>query len=306
MKPMMKQSNSHGARLLVGACTLLMILSAAQAGFAQQAAQAQPRPNQQVAPAQTAAPVAARPAAKPAGEAEKAPTPSKPGSEGIKIHGHWVLVVKNPDGKVVERREFDNSLVTTFQGSGYITGDQIITALLSGNATLGDPEIVFVSNLGGVTAGTCFQTAVCDFFYTGSNSFFAPGHNNNNFGNQYLTFESGLNITTNFSPAVSWVLTGGYTVLSNGSKSISGVGTMTSLCVSNASSFATSILDYSSPQGSFADRSADIGSKSCDANDIPSTDHPWIGGLTYTVIPGGPLAVVTGQVIQVTVTISFA
>ncbi len=31
-------------------------------------------------------------------------------SEGIKVHGHWIIEVRNPDGKVVERREFENSL----------------------------------------------------------------------------------------------------------------------------------------------------------------------------------------------------
>jgi hypothetical protein len=157
---MMKQSNSHRARLLVRACTLLMILSAAQAGFAQQAAPAQPRPNQQVAPASTSTAANAatlntapgtqaatpKPAAEPATPA-KAAEAAKLGSEGIKIHGHWVLVVKNPDGKVVERREFDNSLVTYNAANEYPTGDQTILALLSRNATMGDPAIVFLSNI---------------------------------------------------------------------------------------------------------------------------------------------------------------
>ena len=30
--------------------------------------------------------------------------------EGIKVHGHWVIEVRNPDGGLVERREFDNAL----------------------------------------------------------------------------------------------------------------------------------------------------------------------------------------------------
>lgn len=32
--------------------------------------------------------------------------------EGIKVHGHWTIEVRNPDGALVERREFDNALVT--------------------------------------------------------------------------------------------------------------------------------------------------------------------------------------------------
>jgi len=31
-------------------------------------------------------------------------------AEGIEVHGHWVIEVKDPDGKTVERREFDNAL----------------------------------------------------------------------------------------------------------------------------------------------------------------------------------------------------
>ena len=30
--------------------------------------------------------------------------------EGIKVHGHWTIEVSDPDGTLVERREFDNAL----------------------------------------------------------------------------------------------------------------------------------------------------------------------------------------------------
>jgi hypothetical protein len=30
--------------------------------------------------------------------------------EGIKVHGHWTIEVRNPDGKLVKHREFENSL----------------------------------------------------------------------------------------------------------------------------------------------------------------------------------------------------
>jgi hypothetical protein len=35
-------------------------------------------------------------------------------SEGIKVHGHWIIDVRNPDGTLAAHHEFDNSL----QGSG--------------------------------------------------------------------------------------------------------------------------------------------------------------------------------------------
>ena len=31
-------------------------------------------------------------------------------SEGIKVHGRWVIEVRNPDGSVAQHREFNNSL----------------------------------------------------------------------------------------------------------------------------------------------------------------------------------------------------
>lgn len=56
------------------------------------------------APAAKQKPVAAtaktQPAAKPSGGPQ----------EGIKVHGHWVIEVRNPDGSLVTRREFENSL----------------------------------------------------------------------------------------------------------------------------------------------------------------------------------------------------
>src|SRR5208282_1446228 len=113
MEKMMNQSKSQAARWLVEACTLLVILSAASPGFAQQSKQApaQPKPQVASAPSAAASPTASNPAAKPAGEEKEAATPDDAEDGGIKIHGHCVLELKNPNGKVVDRREFNNSLV---------------------------------------------------------------------------------------------------------------------------------------------------------------------------------------------------
>ena len=34
-------------------------------------------------------------------------------NEGIKVHGHWVLEIKNPDGSLASRHEFENALTTS-------------------------------------------------------------------------------------------------------------------------------------------------------------------------------------------------
>jgi hypothetical protein len=38
-------------------------------------------------------------------------TKGKGKQEGIKVHGHWTIIVKNPDGRVAQHVEFENSLV---------------------------------------------------------------------------------------------------------------------------------------------------------------------------------------------------
>ena len=38
-------------------------------------------------------------------------------AEGIKVHGHWTIDIKNPNGTLVSHREFDNALQTDGQTS---------------------------------------------------------------------------------------------------------------------------------------------------------------------------------------------
>jgi hypothetical protein len=75
----------------------------------------------QTAPAKTTQAAAQNPTAKKA-----AP---KGQSEGIKVHGHWVIEVKNPDGKVVSHTEFENS---------YVTAQAVLPNMLSRHLTYGE------------------------------------------------------------------------------------------------------------------------------------------------------------------------
>ena len=58
------------------------------------------------------------------------PTESGGGTqEGIQVHGHWTIEVSDPDGTLVERREFDNALqpqgaeaLAKFLGRDYTVG----------------------------------------------------------------------------------------------------------------------------------------------------------------------------------------
>ena len=53
--------------------------------------------------------------------------------EGIKVHGHWTIEVRNPDGSVVTHQEFENALQST--------GGQLLAALLARQGTVGLWEV---------------------------------------------------------------------------------------------------------------------------------------------------------------------
>ena len=106
----LKNLAGSGIRLAV-----LSVLILGMAGVCQ--AQASSAPAQPIAKAgvPAAAPEAVTPGAQPAsqtGQTATAGTAAKGTQEGIKVHGHWTIEVRNPDGKVVTHTEFENVLVT--------------------------------------------------------------------------------------------------------------------------------------------------------------------------------------------------
>jgi hypothetical protein len=68
--------------------------------------------------------------------------------EGIKVHGHWTIVVKNADGSLASTHEFENALVTA-TGIG---GGSLLSGLLANYYS--DP-IWIVSLSGPNTTGPC-------------------------------------------------------------------------------------------------------------------------------------------------------
>lgn len=71
--------------------------------------------------------------------------------EGIKVHGHWTITVRNPDGTIASTREFENALL-----QGTAGGAELLTALLTGSHTPGGWQV----EVGNSHAGVAF--AVCD------------------------------------------------------------------------------------------------------------------------------------------------
>jgi hypothetical protein len=70
--------------------------------------------------------------------------PAKGAHEGIGVHGHWIIDVKNPDGTLARHVEFENGLCTANGipgSSGVPSGDQFLAALLAGSSVIGGWEI---------------------------------------------------------------------------------------------------------------------------------------------------------------------
>lgn len=77
---------------------------------------------------------AARPAVLPAAaEEQESAQPKKPGTEGIRVHGHWLIDLKDKDGKVLEHRDFQNSL--------QLDGGDLLAKVLSGQAVIPSLQI---------------------------------------------------------------------------------------------------------------------------------------------------------------------
>ena len=250
--------------------------------------------------------------------AENEELPAKATRHGIRIHGHWVIDVRNPDGKLVEHRDFENSLV---KSGSLLSGDQLLAGLLSGNFTAGDAGIGLVQGTPGADPSTFCDTNIP---LIGNVATVPP--NTTCFGlstsmsgmTGYLAnFATGLTSTVTFSPKVSWVLSGNY-VTPASLTSISAVQTLVGACFSATAPFVDLIAPGSVLSGikftTATGRSADVPSTACfEVDSLPSgslggksgIDELLFSTLTSTNL-STPLAVSSGQVVTVTVTISFS
>jgi len=70
----------------------------------------------------------------------------------IKVHGHWTIVIKNPDGSVASRDEFENSL---FKGDG----DVLLAGILGRTMSTGNWIISLDAGYGGTRPCTKNGTA---------------------------------------------------------------------------------------------------------------------------------------------------
>ena len=85
---------------------------------------------------------------------------------GITVHGHWVIDVKNPDGKVASHHEFENSLITNPSQELYNyyggAGNQALINLLGGNTVVTGWRI----ELGAINNGDVSPCGECAIYTT--------------------------------------------------------------------------------------------------------------------------------------------
>ena len=81
--------------------------------------------------------------------------------EGIKVHGHWVLEIRNANGSLASRHEFENSLATATN-----TGPVLLSFLLTGQYAAG-PWAVYIqlNDLAGTSLVVAESPAVCTLLH---------------------------------------------------------------------------------------------------------------------------------------------
>jgi len=268
------------SRLSLAAFALVLIVAAGQVAFAQQAA-AKP---QSASPARAGQPAAQTETA--VGEA----TPTKPGQEGIKVHGHWVIDVRNPDGSLAQHREFENSLVNG--------GTQVLSQMLAGAVVPGNWAVLLgpssgngpCSNTYVPTGGTTSATSeICEVVQSLTT---APA-----LGDCLQNIcAAGLTIT---GPGTVSILLAG-TIVSNQTGTIGVVSTELAYCISPASAgaFTTTPAPYTVSPAACVPAATQSSSFTSTA-------------LTTVLKPGAtptpnPIPVTAGQTILASVTISFS
>lgn len=268
----MKSLTASGKVVAVAAALLFVAL---QAMSAQQAA-TPARPAQPPVPSVAAA--VAQPAAEQAGR-----EPAKAGGEGLKIHGHWKLDVHNPDGTFVKSIEFENSLITPS------SADVVLSQMFAGQFALAGFSIFAVPNLSSTLCPASLYTGDCGMIpsYIGINSLIswnecAYAVCTQNLTQTYVPYNLSTNsaayfqLQGSFSPTADGLVFVVKTVIAGCESSTGGISTVTNQQCS--SSTAAGI-----PSGSTFEQYT----------------------FTSAVLPT-PLSLVAGQVVTVTVTISFS
>ena len=228
-------------------------------------------------------------AAKPVPQNEEEESEAKPDDashEGIKVHGHWKIDIKNPDGSLVKSHEFENSLVDE---------GVLFTYLLTSRATSGEAAIALQAPTyyQGICANTCTLTESSTGYWS----------NTGNCVNSPSSCSFNLTVTPTITPDPK--NTGYYigTVVMSGSfvaaltGQIGYVETLFASCITGSNLALAAVTPAQCHTGT-----APTGSS---VNNLPGVVGGELTGTQVTDPSGGGVVVSSGQTIQVTVTLSF-
>jgi hypothetical protein len=198
-------------------------------------------------------------------------------NQGVKMHGHWIIDVKNPDGSLVEHRDFENALEGG--GQGFLIG------LMSGYLIPGNYMIVMGPQSGN---GACVATFQWCGIVTSLTTYPGAGYCGSYYCGTGLTVTPNLGSSGLSSGPFSLVLAGSITANQTGT--IGSVYSLISTCanIGYSTTVNPTAMETSSPV-------------SCVSQTSP---EPWYGPLSQANIT--PVSVNSGQIVQVTVTITFS
>jgi hypothetical protein len=253
------------------------------------------QPSHSIAASASARPTPAADKAVDAAENE-ASSASKPSDGSIKVHGHWVLTVKNADGSVADSRDFENQLVT--QGT-YTYGAQVLVALLSGNGVASAPALGLIQTLnpapGADDSNECVPSNCTLFTVAGSTLATAS----------YAT--PGLSAAVNFTAPASVILSGNFQQPGGSAVTFAFVQSFFPICVPNGFSF----INQGQLTASGTIGNANTGANGCSGNGALGAGDWFITGpLTFAQITQGgvakPLTLGPNQTITIVFTLTFS
>jgi len=199
--------------------------------------------------------------------------------QGLRVHGHWVINVSNPDGSQVQHHEFENSLEPSAGGT--------LAGLLGGQFSMGNMMIALgYSSANGPCQGNVTNSGWCAMV-TGLST--QPALT---YCGAYVcasTLTETFNSGTNYNGPFNFVLSG--TITANAAGTINTVYTIYSTCANIAFG------------GNGPSTASTVSPATCAAEGA-SYANPWPGPLTGATITGVPIA--SGQVVQVIVTLTFS
>ena len=191
--------------------------------------------------------------------------------EGLQVHGHWVIDVKDPDGKLASHKEFENALSSSAQG--------ILVGMITGQFVPGDLMIAMGAQSGNAPCTAVFQ--FCGLTRTLATS---PATN-------YCTaYYCSANLTV--TPSYGTLFSGPYSLVLSGSIVANQTGTIGTFYTIYSACSTVAV-------GTNPTSQVDISPVGCTTNTV----NNWVGPLTAASIT--PISVASGQIVQVTVTLTF-